>query len=196
MRLNKSKDEFPLMQAIFLDRDGVINRERSDYVKNWSEFEFLPGALDAIARLTTLRRPIVVITNQSPIGRGIVAESEIHQIHRKMRINVERAAGRIDAFFVCPHHPDAGCGCRKPKPGLLLQAAAQFHLDLEECLFIGDSITDFQAAQAVGCQSILVRSGRQGPKLRQMLDGSVHVPLMSDLSAATEHILAKAPTLS
>lgn len=183
------------MQAIFLDRDGVINRERSDYVKNWNEFEFLPGALDAIARLTTLRRPIIVVTNQSPIGRGIVTEAQIHQIHQELRINVERAAGRIDAFFLCPHHPDAGCGCRKPKPGLLLQAAEQFQLDLKACLFIGDSITDFQAAQAAGCQSILVRSGRQGSRLRQLLGDATHVPLKSDLSAATEYILAKVPTL-
>lgn len=172
------------MQAIFLDRDGVINRERADYVKSWAELELLPGALDAVARLATSRRPIFVMTNQSAIGRGIISAEAVHEIHVRLRAVVEAAGGRIDAFYICPHHPDDGCACRKPQPGLLLQAAADHGLTLSECLFVGDSITDFQAAQAANCQSILVRSGRQGSVLPTLLTDYPSVPLVDDLAAA------------
>jgi len=172
------------MQAILLDRDGVINRERADYVKSWAEFAFLPGVLPALARLARLNRPILVITNQSAIGRGIISMETVKEIHAKMRTSVQAAGGRIDGFYVCPHHPAAGCLCRKPRPGLLQQAAAQHGLDLARCVFIGDAITDFQAAQAAGCQSILVRSGRQGEQLPTMLGEHSTVPLVADLAAA------------
>ena len=153
------------MRGILLDRDGVINRERADYVKCWSEFEFLPGVLQALGRLTHLQVPILVITNQSVIGRKIVNRKIIDQIHQNIHKAINAGGGRIDDFFVCPHHPDEHCRCRKPAPGLLLQAAERYNLKLSESVFIGDSITDYQAAMAVGCQSILVESGRQGPQL-------------------------------
>lgn len=172
------------MQAIFLDRDGVINRERADYVKSWGEFEFLPGALSAIAHLATLNIPLLVITNQSAVGRGIIQIETVHKIHANLRAEVRAAGGRIDGFYICPHHPNDDCNCRKPRPGLLLQAAEQFQLDLSECLFIGDSITDFQAARAVCCRAMLLKSGRQGKQLQTWLAGHPDVPLMDDLSTA------------
>lgn len=158
-----------MLQGILLDRDGVINRERSDYVKSWQEFEWLPGVLPALASLATLALPICVLTNQSAIGRGIVIASQIDEIHWRLQRCVRDAGGRIDAFFVCPHHPDARCECRKPKPGLLYQAAHTFALDLRNCVFVGDSITDYQAALAAGCHAILVRSGLQGASLEDRL---------------------------
>ncbi|HMN31307.1 MAG TPA: HAD-IIIA family hydrolase, partial [Caldilineaceae bacterium] len=93
------------IQAIFLDRDGVINRERSDYVKAWSEFEFLPGVLTALSQLAQLGVPILVISNQSAIGRGLASPAIVDEIHQRARAIIEGAGGRIDAFFVCPHHP-------------------------------------------------------------------------------------------
>jgi D-glycero-D-manno-heptose 1,7-bisphosphate phosphatase len=178
------------MEAIFLDRDGVINRERSDYVKSWQEFEFLPGSLDALELLAQLDLPIVVITNQSVIGRGIVDRRVVDDIHDKMLSRVNSHGGRIDRVFVCPHHPNAGCECRKPRPGLLFQAQAVFHLDLSKCVFVGDSVTDFLAARAVGCRSILVQSGRQGARLDDLVpDGSPPL-IVPDLMAAAKTIAA------
>lgn len=192
------------MRGILLDRDGVINHERADYVKSWDEFRFLPGALAALRQLALLPVPIVIVTNQSVIGRGIVPRTLIDQLHQRLRQVVQAAGGRIDGFFVCPHHPEDGCNCRKPKPGLLMQAATEFRFPLYEATFIGDAITDFQAAQAAGCQSILVRSGRQGTRLSTLLadlqttqaqnqqqaaDG-LYPPLVADLSAAAALILS------
>lgn len=179
------------MQAIFLDRDGVINQERPDYVKCWQEFEFLPGSLDALELLAQLDLPIAVITNQSVIGRGIVDRQVVDDIHEQMLSRIHAHGGRIDQIFVCPHHPDAGCECRKPRPGLLLQAQDMFNVDLSECLFVGDSITDFLAAQAAGCQSILVRSGRQGDQLDALIPTDSPVLVVPDLMAAVEGIIAE-----
>ncbi len=177
------------MHAILLDRDGVINRERPDYVKNWAEFEFLPGVLEALRRLAALEWPILVITNQSAIGRGIVTSTTVHDIHRRMIAAVEAAGGRVDAVFVCPHHPDDACECRKPRPGLLYQAARQFQLRLADCYFVGDTMADYQAARAAGCRPILVQSGRQGAQLPQLLDDAAAVPLVANLQAAVTLIL-------
>lgn len=179
------------MRAILLDRDGVINRERADYVKSWQEFEFLPGVLPALQRLTTLAIPILIITNQSAIGRGMIAPETVAAIHLQLQEVVTKVGGRIDAFFVCPHPPVANCLCRKPKPGLLFQAAHQFQFALDQAVFVGDTITDFEAARAAGCQSILVKSGRQGASLAALTSCAISPPpLVADLSAAVDLILA------
>jgi D-glycero-D-manno-heptose 1,7-bisphosphate phosphatase len=102
--------------GVFLDRDGVINRNRIDHVKSWSEFEFLPGALEALKRLAGLDLPVVVVTNQAAIGRGLIDAAEVDEIHRRMIEAVRLFGGRIDAVLCCPHRPDEGCECRKPKP--------------------------------------------------------------------------------
>jgi len=175
------------MQAILLDRDGVINCERADYVKNWQEFQLLPGVLPALARLATVPIPIAVITNQSAIGRGIMEAAAVTDLHQRLHEVVTAAGGRIDAFFVCPHHPADNCRCRKPKPGLLQQAAQQFAFSLAEAVFIGDAMTDYAAACAAGCQSILVKSGRQGADLdRLFVDAVLPPPIVADLAAAVD----------
>lgn len=178
---------FPAIQAIFLDRDGVINRERKDYVKSWDEFEFLPGALLALEQLSAYSWPILVITNQSAINRNIVSEDEIAEIHRRFTESVSAAGGRIDGIFVCPHRPDEACGCRKPRPGLLTQAAQRFQLNLTQCIFIGDSLTDYQAAVAVNCPAILVHSEYQNAG--RWLEGEFQVPILPDLLSAVMTIL-------
>lgn len=191
------------LQAIFLDRDGTLNRERGDYVKSWQEYEWLPGALSALAQIANLQLPILVITNQSAIGRGILSLDELNCVHAQARAEAQAWGGRIDEFFVCPHAPDAGCDCRKPKPGLLLAAAAQYDLDLERCVFVGDSITDMQAAIAAGCAAILVRTGRQGSmldaKLAALESAPTNTRVVEDLGAVAALLLAlpvEAPPLA
>ena len=178
-----------MLQAIFLDRDGVINRERADYVKSWEEMELLPGVLPALGRLARLPAPICVISNQSAIGRGIVTEQVVTEMHERLRDTIAAHGGRIDAFFVCPHRPEDGCHCRKPKPGLLLQAADRYDVDLAHCVFIGDSSTDFLAAESAGCPFIGVESGRQGPQLRNLLHDAEQAQIVADLAAATDLVI-------
>jgi D-glycero-D-manno-heptose 1,7-bisphosphate phosphatase len=149
-----------LRSAIFLDRDGVINHNRPDHVKCWSEFAFLPGALPALRRLAALQRPVVVVSNQACIGRGLVSQETIEEIHARMRRAITVAGGRIDGIFYCPHRPDDGCDCRKPRPGLLLQAAGRLDLDLARSYLVGDAVTDIMAARSVGCRPVLVATGR------------------------------------
>jgi D-glycero-D-manno-heptose 1,7-bisphosphate phosphatase len=193
-------------QAIFLDRDGTINRERADYVKSWQEYEWLPGALNALAALAQLDVPILVVTNQSVIGRGILDASALQAIHAQVRAEALAAGGRLDDFLICPHGPADQCACRKPKPGLLLEAAARYNLDLGRCVFVGDSITDMQAAQAAGCAWLLVRTGRQGATLDTTLAGlstgdvderdagcaapTIRMQVVDDLAAAANLIAA------
>lgn len=183
-------------QAIFLDRDGVINRERADYVKTWSEFQFLPGVLPALRRLATLPCPILVISNQSAVGRGLITAETLASIHRQLACDVMRSGGRIDGFYVCPHHPESGCDCRKPKPGLLRRAAVEHALDLRQCIFIGDAETDLQAAQAAGCDALLVQSGRQGAYLASKYVDRKDVCLVSDLATAVSVVLIRSGTPS
>ncbi len=146
--------------AIFIDRDGVICRNRRDHVKSWEEFVFLSGALDALARLGRLDFRIVVITNQAIINRGIVPVDVVEDIHHRMVRAIESAGGRIDRVLYCPHRPDENCGCRKPQPGMLLQAAREMGIDLTQSWLIGDALSDMVAARRAGCQRCMVLTGR------------------------------------
>ena len=178
------------MRGILLDRDGVINREHSDYVTGWDRFEFLPGALLSLGRLARLNWPVVVVTNQSAVGSGLVTPHTLSRIHQRMMAAVAAAGGRIDAVFVCPHHPDDGCACRKPRPGLLWQAAQAFNLRLPNCYLVGDAFGDFLVARAAGCRPILVQSGLQGPSLPGLLRDEPDVLLLPGLASAAHAILA------
>jgi D-glycero-D-manno-heptose 1,7-bisphosphate phosphatase len=181
--------------GVLLDRDGVINRERPDYVKRWDEFEFLPGAIPALRRLAAVAWPIVVITNQSAIGRGLATAEDVADIHRRMAAAVAAAGGGIDAILVCPHQPRDACACRKPRARLLERAAEAFQLRLRDCFFVGDALSDLQAARAAGCRPILVRSGLQGPRLPHLLRGEPGVPLVADLPSAVAFMLDQAQTV-
>lgn len=147
------------MSTIFLDRDGVINANRSDYVKSWNEFCFLPGSKKAIADLTTANHRIIVCTNQAAIARGIISREMVEDIHRRMLAEIIEAGGRIDRIYYCPHSEDEKCGCRKPRPGMLLHARNEFGIDMHDALFIGDSFGDIQAALAAEVLPILVLTG-------------------------------------
>lgn len=148
------------MRAIFLDRDGVICKNRSDHVKSWAEFEFLPGVKESLAALSGLDLLLVVVTNQAAIGRGLMTVELLEDIHQRMVAEIAAHGGRIDRIIYCPHRPEDGCACRKPKPGMLLQAAAEMEIDLSHSYLVGDAATDIQAGQQVGCQTILVLTGR------------------------------------
>jgi histidinol-phosphate phosphatase family protein len=149
------------MPTVFLDRDGVINRNRprGDYVKSWHEFQFLPGARGAIARLTQAGFQLIVITNQACVGRGIVPWDELQHIHELMMKEIAYSGGRIEAVLCCPHVADEGCHCRKPAPGLLKQAQEEYKVDLRHAIVVGDSLVDIQAAAAVGIPAIMLLSG-------------------------------------
>lgn len=176
--------------GVFLDRDGVINQERSDYVKNWQEFRFLPGAVQAIASLTEAGFRIFVISNQSVINRGHASLEDVEEIHRRMKNEIERAGGVVEGILCCPHMPEENCECRKPRPGLLEKAAKNYGLELERCYLIGDKLSDVAAGQGVGCHCVLVQTGREGT---QLVSGQMSIPgrhrLCRDISQAVAWIL-------
>jgi D-sedoheptulose 7-phosphate isomerase len=147
-------------RAVFLDRDGVINQNRSDYVKSWDEFAFLPEVFDALRMLASSPLAIVIVTNQSAIGRNIVTQSGVEEINRRMVEQVQQRGGRIDGVYFCPHRPEDRCRCRKPAPGLLLDAAGLMGIDLAHSYVIGDSLDDLRAGRSVGCRGALVLTGR------------------------------------
>jgi histidinol-phosphate phosphatase family protein len=175
-------------KAIFLDRDGVICYNRQNYVKSWEEFSFLPGALDALRKLAQLDYVTVVISNQSAIGRGLMTEKTASDINRRMQEEIRKHGGHIDSVFTCPHRPEENCSCRKPQPGLILLAAQQTQLDLEHSLFIGDALSDMQAALAAGCQPIMVLTGRGAEQRKFLNNGYTHIPVKVDLAEAVDWI--------
>ncbi|MBO0689945.1 MAG: HAD-IIIA family hydrolase [Candidatus Dormibacteraeota bacterium] len=142
--------------AVFLDRDGVINRRRSGHVTCWSDFSFMPGALRALRLLAAAGAHVVVVTNQSAVGRGLLTAEGLAAIHARMARVAARAGGEIAAVYACPHTPEAGCGCRKPGIGLLSRAAGDRGIDLRGSVLIGDSPSDVEAARAAGCRPIAV----------------------------------------
>ncbi|MFA5063442.1 MAG: D-glycero-beta-D-manno-heptose 1,7-bisphosphate 7-phosphatase [Candidatus Omnitrophota bacterium] len=150
-------------KVVFLDRDGVINRYPGDklYVTSVKKFSFLPGAKSAIAKLSKNGFKIFIASNQAGVGRGIYAKRTLEAITRKMLLEVEEAGGKIDKVYYCIHRKDAGCSCRKPKPGLLKNAAKEFKFDITRSFFIGDTIRDVITANRAGCKSILVLSGKE-----------------------------------
>ena len=161
-RLPITEDFLARRPAILLDRDGVLNEKapRAQYITRPEDFRFLPGALEALRRLTEAGYRIIVVSNQAGINRGAMTEDDLAAVHRKMMAEIEAAGGRVDAIYHCPHDWDEGCDCRKPKPGMLHQAQREWHLDLTRTLFVGDDERDGEAAEAAGCPFELVTHQR------------------------------------
>lgn len=178
--------------AIFLDRDGVLIENRPDYVKTWAEVEIFPHTFAAMKKLASLGRPIVMVTNQSAVGRGIITSAWVDEVHRRLIAEVEANGGRIDAVYFCPHHPQEICACRKPLPGMLQQAAREWDLDLTASFLVGDAISDMETVRAVGGQGILVRTGRGAEQATALTAQYTdwNVPIVTDLDAAADYILA------
>lgn len=149
---------FENYRFLFLDRDGVINRRLPGaYVRRWEEFEFLPGVPAAVARLSARFDRIFVITNQQGVGKGVMTEAEVEEVHARMREAIETAGGRLDGIYCCPHLAADQCPCRKPRPGLALQARADFpEVRFDRSLLAGDSLSDLQLGDQLGMANIWV----------------------------------------
>ncbi|HJV06737.1 MAG TPA: D-glycero-beta-D-manno-heptose 1,7-bisphosphate 7-phosphatase [Chromobacteriaceae bacterium] len=176
------------MKLVILDRDGVINEDRDDFVKNTIEWQPLPRSMEAIANLTQAGWRVVVATNQSGLARGLFDMHALNAMHEKMHRLAAQAGGRIDAVVFCPHGPKDGCHCRKPKPGMIQEVAERFNVKLNELPLVGDSLRDLQAIAAVGGQPILVRSGK-GEKTLEQGDLPAGTLVFDDLYAAAEHLI-------
>ncbi|MBN1260599.1 MAG: HAD family hydrolase [Anaerolineae bacterium] len=144
--------------AVFLDRDGTINRE-VNYLSDPADLALLPGAAEGIHLLNNAGVPVILITNQSAIGRGYFSAAQLDKIHATLAHLLAEQHAYVNATYYCPHHPDAGCLCRKPHPGLLLQAATEQNLNLHRSFMIGDKTSDLEAGQRAGCRTILVLTG-------------------------------------
>ena len=181
-----------LRQIVCLDRDGVINRDSRDYIRNWDEFQFLPRSLEALNLLEQKGFKVIVITNQSGIKRGIISLADLAFIHRQLKQVVERVGGRILDIFYCPHHPDDHCDCRKPKTGLIRQACSRYDIDVSASVMVGDSAKDIECGRNAGCAAtILVRTGN-GPAAAEELSGKGIAPsaVAADLYEATQIIIS------
>lgn len=147
--------------GLFLDRDGVIIENNPAYVRTWEDVVIYPQALTALARLHATLYKIILVTNQSVVGRGFISLTQARQINDRLVETIEHAGGRVDGVFMCPHAPEEKCECRKPLPGLFYQAARELLIDLSHSILIGDAMSDLLAGQAAGInQTILVRTGR------------------------------------
>lgn len=178
--------------AVFLDRDGVIIENRADYVRSWADVTIYPQALSVLARLRELPYKIVIVTNQSVIGRGGISQAAAEAINERLVAEIVRVGGRVDGVFMCPHAPQDGCECRKPRPGLLFQAARALAIDLSSSWMIGDALTDVMAGQAAGVErAALVLTGRGEAQVeRPEADDIGPFPVYDDLAAALGNLLS------
>jgi histidinol-phosphate phosphatase family protein len=189
--LHESGEEY-LNRAIFLDRDGVINEDRKDYVKSWEEFRFINGVRRALKKFRQAGIPTAIITNQSVVGRGIITEAELFDLNNRLLKEVQKSGGRITKIYYCPHHPFDHCRCRKPRIGLLKKAARELNLDLKKCVFVGDSLKDLQAGNRAGCRTVLVQTGQGRESLIKILSGKTRIKpdwVCADLPSAAPLIL-------
>lgn len=180
--------------AVFLDRDGTINVEK-EYLHRIEEFEFVPGAQEAIRLLKEAGFLVVVVTNQSGVARGYYDEEAVHRLHRFMDGELAKVGASVDAYYLCPHHPLHGigpyrveCACRKPLPGMLLAAAETFRIDLGRSFIIGDKLADVEAGLKAGCCPILVKTGYGAEEAAQLPPG---VSSCADILDAAHLIMAR-----
>jgi D-glycero-D-manno-heptose 1,7-bisphosphate phosphatase len=176
------------MKLIILDRDGVINFDSPNYIRSPDEWIPIPGSLESIALLNQEGYLVSVATNQSGIARGVYDVATLDAIHQKMQQALKVLGGHIDSIFYCPHAPEDNCECRKPKPGLFLQIAQYYQLDLTNVPAVGDSLRDIQAAQAVACNAILVLTGN-GKKVLETEPTLTNVEVAPDLATYVNYLV-------
>ncbi len=174
---------------VLLDRDGVINHDSDDYIKSADEWQAIPGSLEAIALLNQQGYQVIVISNQSGIGRGFYNEQTLAQIHQKMQQQSKQHGGQIEAIYYCPHLASDHCLCRKPKPGLLLNFAQHYQQSLDSVYFVGDKLSDIQAATNAGAKPILVKTGKGQKTLTD--NPELTLPVFENLYDAAKFITAK-----
>lgn len=176
-------------RLVILDRDGVINQDSENFVKSADEWIPLPGSVDAIARLSKAGFTVAIASNQSGLARGLVDRRALRAMHRKLRRLVATHGGHVDRIVVCPHGPNDGCNCRKPKPGLLTRLARHYRTSLHGVPVIGDSMRDLEAATSAGAQPILVRTGN-GLKTEGSLVGPLaNIDVFDNLAAAADSLI-------
>lgn len=176
------------MKTLVLDRDGVINFDSPDYIKSPDEWRPIPGSIEAIARAARAGFRIAVASNQSGLARELFDLDTLSAIHAKLIEAVENARGHVDLIVFCPHHPDEGCACRKPKVGLLRRIENELGVDLRGQWFVGDSDKDLLAAREAGMVPVLVRTGN-GADVEKTLDADNDVKVFDDLAAAVDTLL-------
>jgi D-glycero-D-manno-heptose 1,7-bisphosphate phosphatase len=173
--------------TIFVDRDGVINEDSDAFIKTLTEWQPIPGSIEALAKLSQ-HFQVIVITNQSGIARGLLTQETLAAMHAQLKEKVASLGGKITDIFYCPHGPDDGCDCRKPKPGLLLQAQQRYAIDLAKSWCVGDSYRDLEAGLAVGSKVALVRTGKGLKTLAKYPKLTDTVPVFDDLRAFSASI--------
>ena len=185
-----------ILRLVILGRDGILNVYREDHVKSPDEWEPIPGALEAVARLNHAGWHTVVATNQAGIGRGMIDMASINTVHQRMMQRLAEVGGRVDAVFFCPHTPEDNCECRKPKPGLMKQIAQRYGIEPRTVPRVGDTLRDLQAARAAGCEPHLVRTGRAAALTdAQVVEIVQQVPMTEghdDLSDFVDFLLERA----
>jgi len=180
-----------MRKTVFLDRDGTINVEK-DYLYQIKDFEFIDGVVDAIRGLNEVGYFVVVVSNQSGVARGYYTEEDVELLHRHIAGLLEKNGARVDAWLFCPHHPEGRgryslqCDCRKPLPGMLIEAARRYDIDLGASIMIGDKLADIDAGISAGCRTILVRTG-YGAEHERLVSSSTDV--YDDLPAAVKSLL-------
>lgn len=177
------------MSLIVLDRDGVINHDSDEYIKSPEEWIPIDGSLEAIAQLNRNGYRVVVATNQSGIGRGLYTIDTLFEIHKKMYRMLAEVGGSLEGVFFCPHAPEQGCDCRKPKPGLLREIERRLGITLKGVPVVGDTLRDLQAARAVGAAPVLVRTGKGERTLAQHRDELRQIPIDDCLHSYVERLM-------
>jgi D-glycero-D-manno-heptose 1,7-bisphosphate phosphatase len=172
-----------------IDRDGVINEDSVDFIKSVAEWRPIAGSLEAIADLHRAGWAVTVVTNQSGVGRGLYTEAALREIHDHMRERVRAAGGELAGIYYCPHLPDAGCECRKPRPGMFRALERELNVSVAGAPYVGDRMSDVEAAEAVGARPMIVRTGT-GAATEALL-GARSVPVFDDLAAAARSLLAE-----
>ena len=178
------------MKLVILDRDGVVNQDSANFIKNPNEWIAIPNSLEAIALLNQSGFRVALATNQSGIARGLFDMATLNAINDKMHRALAQLGGRIDAMFYCPHAADDNCTCRKPKTGMIKDISRRFSVDLSEVYAVGDSLRDLQAFHDAGCKPILVRSGK-GEETLAHGDLPPNTLIFADLNEAVQHIIAE-----
>jgi D-glycero-D-manno-heptose 1,7-bisphosphate phosphatase len=184
------------MKLCILDRDGTINEDSLEYIKSPEEWQPMPGALEAIARLNHAGWHVVVASNQSGLGRGLFDVATLNAMHAKMHTMLAAVGGRIDAVFYCPHAPDEKCRCRKPESGLFEQIGERYGVDLKNVPAVGDTPRDVVAAVAVGCEAHMVLTGKGAAWRGRSLPDSFppHTQVHADLAAFADFVIAREST--
>jgi D-glycero-D-manno-heptose 1,7-bisphosphate phosphatase len=186
----------PIPKLIILGRDGILNEFREDHIKAPEEWVAVPGALEAVSRLNHAGWHVVVATNQSGIGRGMIDMATVNAVHAHMMRSLHALGGRIDAVFFCPHTPEDHCDCRKPLPGMMLDIGRRYGVDLAQVPMVCDTLRDLQAASSAGCEPHLVRSGRaaalDAAQLAHLVEQVPGTFVHRDLAELATHLLERA----